>query len=82
MIQTIDQEQPQVGTFVDAEAFGGPIGDPVAADIHGQPLSYGNFVHGQHNSLNQFQDGSVSRGLDHAGWRLHPDAFSKGKVGK
>lgn len=64
---TIDQEQPQVSTTEDVQAFGAPDRNPMAADIYGQPMSYGGFVHGQQNSLNQFQGGSVSRGLDDSG---------------
>ncbi|KAL4572755.1 hypothetical protein LXL04_019538 [Taraxacum kok-saghyz] len=63
-IKTIDQEQPQVGTTVDVQASGGHTGNPMTNDIHGQPLSYGDFAHGQPH----FEGGSVSRGLDYPGW--------------
>ncbi|KAI3781111.1 hypothetical protein L2E82_11112 [Cichorium intybus] len=65
VIQSTDKEETQIGTTVDVQAFGGSGVNPIATDIYGQPMSNGNFVHGQQNSLNQFQDGSISRGLDH-----------------
>lgn len=68
VIQATDKEETQIGTTVDVQAFGGSGVNPKAVDIHGQPMPYGGFVHDQQNSLNQFQDGSISRGLDHVNW--------------
>ncbi|CAH1433447.1 unnamed protein product [Lactuca virosa] len=57
-ILAIDQDQTQVVTSVVEQAIGGPIGgNPITADIHGQQ-----------NSLNQFQSGTFSRGIDYVDW--------------
>ncbi|KAI3508644.1 hypothetical protein L1887_23653 [Cichorium endivia] len=56
------QEQVQTGTTVDAQPYGGSVNNPMAAqhaDIHGQPLSFGDweYRYDQQTSLNQWQTG-------------------------
>ncbi|KAL7601552.1 hypothetical protein Lser_V15G23531 [Lactuca serriola] len=42
-LSTIDPEQLQLSVAADEQAFGGSIANPMATNIHGQPLWYGNF---------------------------------------